>query len=485
MKKVFLNNLPKKKHGDKLVIDWKNSIGYKVRFIYDDTQGEFEIIEYDKKYQKLKIKYNDNEYCILIGNLKKCKLGNILNKHTYNFKIEIGQTFKDNKRDLIIIDRKYKRKERKDGKIENKKWYKYHCNKCGFDCGKHYTLKDKQYKDELWIREDHLLHGVGCSCCGKGNQITIKGINDIATTHPWMIKYFINVEDCYKYRYSSEEIVLCKCPQCGYEKEMNIFNLYKNGFSCSQCCDGISYPEKFMFNLLEQLNVDFIYQYSKTNNIWTKNSKYDFYFKHNNEEYIIETHGGQHYINNTNFKMSLQEVQKNDKNKKELAIKNGIKPDNYIVLDCRYSEFEFIKNNIINSRLNEIFDLNNIDWIKIGQDSEKSLVKEVCDYWHLHNEINNEGLLIKDLSYIFKINPTTISRYLKTGTKIDLCNFYSGNSRRVEIFKDGISLGIFKSCSELSRQSEKLFNIKLDYRSILFVATGKGQNYKGFTFRYV
>ena len=183
--------------------------------------------------------------------------------------------------------------------------------------------------------------------------------------------------------------------------------------------------------------------------------------------------------------MSLQEVQKNDKNKKELAIKNGIKPDNYIVLDCRYSEFEFIKNNIINSRLNEIFDLNNIEWIKIRQDSEKSLVKEVCDYWHLHNEINNEGLLIKDLSYIFKINPTTISRYLKTGTKIDLCNFYSGNSRRVEIFKDGISLGIFKSCSELSRQSEKLFKIKLNYRSILFVANGKGKNYKGFNFRYV
>ena len=183
--------------------------------------------------------------------------------------------------------------------------------------------------------------------------------------------------------------------------------------------------------------------------------------------------------------MSLQEVQKNDKNKKELAIKNGIKPDNYIVLDCRYSEFEFIKNNIINSRLNEIFDLNNIDWIKIGQDSEKSLVKEVCDYWHLHNEINNEGLLIKDLSYIFKINPTTISRYLKTGTKIDLCNFYSGSSRKVEIFKDGISLGIFKSCSELERQSEKMFDVKLSSICIAKVCNGKQKIHKGYTFKCI
>ena len=134
-RKIFLEELPRRGK----LIDWKNSIGYKIKFIYEDIKDEFEIIEYDKKYQKLKIKYNDNEYYILIGNLKKCKLGNILNKHTYNFKIEIGQTFKDNKRDMIIIDRKYKRKEQKDGKIENKKLYKYHCNKCGFDCGKHYS----------------------------------------------------------------------------------------------------------------------------------------------------------------------------------------------------------------------------------------------------------------------------------------------------------------------------------------------------------
>ena len=103
----------------------------------------------------------------------------------------------------------------------------------------------------------------------------------------------------------------------------------------------------------------------------------------------------------------------NDKNKKELAIENGIKPENYIVIDCRYSELEFIKNNILHSRLNEIFDLNNIDWIKIGQDSEKSLVKEVCDYWHLHNEINNEGLTTTDLEKVFKLGKSTIIRILQ------------------------------------------------------------------------
>ena len=84
----------------------------------------------------------------------------------------------------------------------------------------------------------------------------------------------------------------------------------------------------------------------------------------------------------------LKNQQENDKNKYELAINNGIKPSNYIVIDCRYSDLDFIKNNIINSRFNKIFDLSNIDWLKIGQDSEKSIVKEVCDYWCFHNEIN-------------------------------------------------------------------------------------------------
>ena len=68
-RKIFLEELPRPGK----LIDWKNSIVYKIKFIYEDIKDEVEIIEYNKKYQKLKIKYNDNEYYILIGNLKKCK----------------------------------------------------------------------------------------------------------------------------------------------------------------------------------------------------------------------------------------------------------------------------------------------------------------------------------------------------------------------------------------------------------------------------
>ena len=47
----------------------------------------------------------------------------------------------------------------------------------------------------------------------------------------------------------------------------------------------------------------------------------------------------------------------------------------------KHEIFDYIKNNIINSELNKIFNLNNIDWITIEKECEKSKVKEICDFW--------------------------------------------------------------------------------------------------------
>ena len=85
MKKVFLNNLPKKKYGDKLVIDWKNSVGYKVHFIYEDIDGYIEILDYID--YKLIIKYNNKELKIFTSSFINANIGKILNN-----KIYIGQT---------------------------------------------------------------------------------------------------------------------------------------------------------------------------------------------------------------------------------------------------------------------------------------------------------------------------------------------------------------------------------------------------------
>lgn len=79
MRKVFLDDLPRKEGigalKGKQVIDWKGSFYYKVRFIYDDIEGEVEIHDYDIKKNYLTIKYRDELYLIKSydskGELKK------------------------------------------------------------------------------------------------------------------------------------------------------------------------------------------------------------------------------------------------------------------------------------------------------------------------------------------------------------------------------------------------------------------------------
>ena len=90
----------------------------------------------------------------------------------------------------------------------------------------------------------------------------------------------------------------------------------------------------------------------------------------------------------------------------------------------------------------------------------------------------------------------TICIYLKKGSQLGWCNYnpkeekrkaHSKNGlskgKKVEVFKDGYSLGIFPSCSELSRQSEKLFGVKLVQTTITKSYLDKEKLYKGFIFR--
>ena len=159
---------------------------------------------------------------------------------------------------------------------------------------------------------------------------------------------------------------------------------------------------------------------------------------------------------------------------------------------------ELIENSVLQSELNNIFNLNDIDWLQCEEFALSNRVKEICDYWHLHNEINQEGLTAEYVSKIFKLSKTVIIYYLNKGVKLGWCNYNpkkeqskggikSGKckSKTVEIFKDGKSLGIFPSCAELERQSEELFGVKLLNSNISAVCCGERKHHKGFTFKYV
>lgn len=406
-----------------------------------------------------------------------------------NFKIEIGQIFKDNKRNLVIAYREIRQKITKEGWKQNQKWYKYTCNKCGWTEG--------------WIDEYRLLKGQGCSCCHK--LTIVLGINTIWDTDRWMCDLGISEEDAKIHTKCTTNKIKVICPNCKKEKTMKISDIYRYKTISCNCSDKIPYPEKFIFSLIEQLQIDLKTEFNPKwckyvdfNDIdKIKTGRYDFLLEDifiDGKRIIIETDGDFHNKNNNMSGQTKEESKYIDFAKDKLALENGYK---VIRIDCKESNLEFIKQNIINSKLNELFDLSKVDWNECEEFALSNRVKQACEY-----KKQNPDMTTTEIGKIMKLNKNTICKYLKQGVELGWCNYDSENERRnnfirqkdkiakissktVEIFKNNISLGIFKSCTELERQSEELFGIKLLHADISEVARGKKSKYKGFTFKYI
>lgn len=490
-KKIFLEDLPRQKGYGGKRFDWANCIGLKVRVLYDDIDTFIEIVNHTSKTNLLTIRnevYGD--YDVLSGNFIKCKLGKYFNKYTNEFRVEIGQPIKDDRRDLIIIDRKTV----KDKKGQNYKYYKYKCNNCGFECGEHY--KSGEHKEELWIEESNLLNAKnGCSCCCMPNQITVEGINDIPTTAPWMVKYFQGgYEEAKKYVKACGVKIKPICPCCGdiKKKAMSISTIYnEKSIGCKTCGDGVSYPAKFMKSVLNQVGLEYQQEvkFSWCNyfNKYTNKNAYGLYdFVIEENKLIIEVDGEFHRKDNSISGQTKEESEYIDNIKDIMAKENG-----YTVI--RISDEDDLRGSVLKSDLSKMLDLSKIDWVKCEEFALSNLVKEVCNYWNDKKCRETAN----DLAYKFNTSRKTIINYLKKGTKLGWCYYnpkeeqrkyifkaVKSISKEVEIFKDGKSLGIFESCMELSRQSEDLFGIKLKSKSISAVCTGKLNHHKGFTFKY-
>lgn len=217
---------------------------------------------------------------------------------------------------------------------------------------------------------------------------------------------------------------LCKCLNCGYEKVIRQHSL-NNHCGCLKCGDGVSYPEKFVINVLNQLNIN--YEVQKTFE-WSNKKRYDIFIDSINT--IIEVNGDQHYHNF--FNTPLVENQENDKLKEQIAKNNFIK--HYITIDARESNQEWIKNSIINSKLNELYNLDEINWNLADKQSYKSYVREICDLW-------NTGKTTTDLlSSQYHLCKTTIIKYLKIGNKLKWCiynkhvNYINGRQKALKTF---------------------------------------------------
>ena len=230
-----------------------------------------------------------------------------------------------------------------------------------------------------------------------------------------------------------------------------------------------------------------------------------FVMLNNGETLIIENHGGQHgefiyrgdllLVKETKGFSKRDEIN-NDIYKCKLAYESGI--DNYIQSDCTVSDPEYIKHSIESSWLADMFDLSNIDWNKCNEYALKNIVKEVCDYWHKHREVDKEDIGVIDLAKIFNLSRTTIVDYLNKGTKFNWCNYNGKEENRRSMVKNGKKngkpilmydkdmnfIGEYESASWLERNSIELFGFKLLSGNISSVATGKRPHHKGYIFKY-
>jgi len=493
MRKMNLDNFPRWGHTIKHPdgnINWGEVDGITTDFEYDEIKGFITIVRCDKVNEIVYLKYLDREiFPLSISGFRECMLGILSDKIKYDFTINIGDNFKDGRRDLTIIDREFRKIEvfnKKQSKYytHNIKWYKYKCNKCGY---------------EGWIEQSNLTSSKnGCSVCNQSPNKVEEGMNDVTSTAPWMIPYFLNgIDEAKKYTKSSNKMIIAICPDCGKirQKGISVGTINRTHSIGCNCGDGFSYPEKIMNSVLEQLNLKFTTQLSKIIFEWCEKYRYDFYI---HPSYVIETHGIQHYEESTRkgAKSLLEEIE-NDRVKKELALKNGIKEENYIVIDCRESELEWIKKNIMGSNLAKHYDLSYINWLKCHEYALCNLCKRACAIKKL-----NPNMTTGEIGKIINIDKQTILKYLKRGHKLGWC-YYNvkeeraklgskvgqieklRNSKPVEIYKGGISLGIFESATYLEEHGEEIFNIKLSHGGISRVCNNIALQHKGFTFKFV
>lgn len=392
MRKVFLDDLPKRG----TFIDWKNCIGRKVKFIYDDVDGDLEIINYYliNNHPVIDAEYNNEISSIYLGSFKKCQLGYLLKKQTNQYKYNIGDVVITKTGEIEILE--LIRISRNKGRTE--KGYKYKC------------LIDENIDV---VYESNLSKGVGCNVC-VGRKV-LKGVNDFQSNFPEYANLLKYPEQGYKISFGSNKTEIFICPNCYYEKSYMINKIINNGLCCNKCGDGFSFPNKIAFNLLEQLRVDFIPEYSPD---WIKPKRYDFYFELDNKKYIVEMDGGlgHGYKNNLNgrSKEDRKLTKEKDRQKEILAERHDIQ---IIRIDCLKSDLEYIKNNILNSKLNDLFNLSTIDWLNCYKFAYGSRVKEAVNYWN--NGIRNTV----EIGKIMKISRNTIAKYLKQGNELGLCDY--------------------------------------------------------------
>ena len=275
------------------------------------------------------------------------------------------------------------------------------CNRCGYTINRTPNSMQKG--------------GTSCPICEpeKVTREIVIGVNDMWSTNPEVAELLANPQDGYKYRVQSNKKLLFKCPICKHTKEINPNHVLRSGsISCNYCSNGISYPNRFMANLLDLLKIKFIPEFHFDNSDY----KYDFYFCLNNVNYLIEMDGAFGHGCWDTPNRTIEEQLIIDAEKDKLATKM-----NYVLIriDCKYTDMntrsEYIINNIKSSVLNQLFNITDENYIEAEKIASKNDYVKFADLWNA--KMYSYEKLSQELHVVAR---STIRRYAKRCIELGL-----------------------------------------------------------------
>lgn len=379
----------------------------------------------------------------LINEKKKFINDSYIYESEYNIGDEIHYKHKENSKETIyeVLDVYVGRSKYNNNKTVK---YKLRCKKCNIEIE----------KEKSFI--------FGCPCCD--NKQVFPGFNDIATTDPWMIPFFLGgKEEASHYMANSSKKIRPICLNCGMQSDKlcKISNLKHNkSFKCKYCADGIKFPERFFIAFLQQIGCEYVYQaYEKDVGFKCGKKIYDFYIPQ--LSCIVETNGSQHY-NKHGFVNNYDDIIQSDNEKRNYAINGGIKY--YIELNCSDTSLYSLRNEIMLSPLRELFDLDkvNINWNYCIEHASNSLTKSIClDY-------ENNYMNIKDLKEKYNMSNKGIRNALKRGNEIGWCIYtpHSINYYPIDVYYLDDYLFSGKCASDVVSILSNCYNVYTNKNSV-------------------
>lgn len=389
-RQINKDDIPKTASGGN---DWVASVGKTIRFQYDEIAGELRVISYNPSKTALLVEYDGKVSTIHVSQLVKGQLGNVVAAINHAYEYQPGDLVQTKSGNLKILEQTTAL-DKNGWKLKS---YRYQCLQCG-----HVGTK----------LEGNMKKRTGCEVC---MGVAVSKETCIAHTSPEIAKYLVDPDDGLRYSCGSEKKVRVRCPDCGNEFEVSVSKLVERGLRCQFCGDGVSVPEKYAAELLKQVETQtgkhFVRQVAFD---WSAPLTYDFVCFE--EKIIIETHGIQHY--NGGFHSygarSLKDEQDNDRKKACLAETNGYR---LIVIDCRYSEYDYLTQSFKDSALlQELFPEVEIDFERCFAQSQKTLVRDVANLF-------NRGMTRSEIAAKLDLGKTTVSRHLRRATALGWCKY--------------------------------------------------------------